>query len=65
MDRFEIADTYYWWLADHHEGQWSRKYERLSQLSRSYSPSPLARTAENPEAYAELCRREGCKHDKA
>lgn len=64
MDRFSIADTYYWWLAEHHEGQGSRNYARLSRLSRYYSPSSLARKAEDQEGYQELCRRAGCTHEE-
>lgn len=62
MNRWEILDTYYWWLSDHHSGQWSRDYARLSRVSRVYRPSPLARGAADPDAYRTLCERAGCKH---
>ncbi len=64
MDRFEVIDTYYWWLAEHHEGQGSRKYARLSKIASYYTPGPLARGPENAEAYATLCTRAGCTHEE-
>lgn len=63
MDRFEIVDTYYWWLSDHYNGQWSREYERMCKVSEYYSPGMLASGPENQDAYDELCRRAECKHD--
>jgi hypothetical protein len=63
MDRFSVIDTYYWWLADHHEGQGSRKYARLSRIGAYYTPGRLAKSpGEDPEGYAVLCGREGCTH---
>lgn len=62
MDRWSIVDTYYWWLAEHHEGQGSRAYARLSGISRYYTPGPLARGPEDAEGYAYLCERAGCRH---
>lgn len=63
MDRLQIIDTYYWWLAEHHSGQGSREYQRLSKITSYYSPSPLARGPEDPGAYEALCERAGCAHD--
>ena len=62
MDRFTVCDTYYWWLAEHHEGQWSTAYRRLCRLMGYYNPSPLARGPQDPDAYRELCARKGCTH---
>lgn len=62
MDRFEIVDTYYWWLADHHTGQNSREYERLCKVGEYYSPGICAHGPESQDAYDELCRRAGCDH---
>jgi hypothetical protein len=63
MDRFSIVDTYYWWLADHHEGQGSRKYARLSKITSYYSPGAARHAADDPIGYAELCHRNGCAHE--
>lgn len=62
MDRFAIADTYYWWLLEHHGGQGSREYQRLSKLTRYYKPGPLSRGPEDVHGYATLCERAGCTH---
>ena len=62
FDRVEIADTYFWWLAEHHDGRWSDTYRRLCQLGRFYTPSPLARGPASPDAYRTLCARAGCAH---
>lgn len=62
MNRWHILDTYYWWLADHHSGQGSREYRRLSRLSRYYQPGPLAKGPEDQDAYNALCARAGCTH---
>jgi hypothetical protein len=63
--RFDIVDGYYWWLTDHHAGQGSRDYSRLSRLSQVFTPSRLAN---KPSEYAgqvvydTLCERHGCTH---
>lgn len=62
MDRFAVIDTYYWWLHDHHHGQGSREYARLSKIRGYYKPGMLARGPEAPEAYYSLCKRAGCAH---
>ena len=65
-DKFDIVDAHYWWNADHHEGQGSKGYARLSRLSSIFEPSCLAHgaTSENAIAiYDELCSREGCTHE--
>lgn len=62
MNRFNIVDTYYWWLADHHEGQGSRKYKRLSKITRYFKPGLLSKGPEDAEGYRTLCERAGCTH---
>ena len=65
-DKFDIVDAHYWWNIDHHEGQWSKGYERLSRLSAIFEPSCLAHGpgSENAtEIYTNLCSQEGCSHD--
>lgn len=63
FDRFDIAQAYYWWLVNHHKGQFSREYERLSKLSRSYRPGACENGPEpnsnTQEIYDELCRKSG------
>ena len=65
MNRFAIVEAYYWWLADHHEGQDSPEYLRLSRVSRYFRPSSLASGPQDEEAqtiYQALCVRNGCRH---
>jgi hypothetical protein len=62
MDRFAIVDTYYWWLAEHHEGQGSKSYARLSRLSCYYRPGAAANKPADPDGYMTLCQRHGCEH---
>ena len=40
FDRFDIAEAWFLWLSEHHDGQYSARYARLSKLSRSFSPRP-------------------------
>ena len=64
-DRFDIVEAHYWWNADHHEGQWSPGYARLSRIGHYFQPSPLASgpSAGNAqEIYDALCVRDGCDH---
>lgn len=65
--RFDIAQAWYWWLTDHHEGQWSEKYARLCKLSRSYRPGMMERGPEEGSVaeiiYQNLCEKAGCDHD--
>ena len=34
----DVAQGYYWFLADYHEGQTSERYKQLSIISREYTP---------------------------
>ena len=36
--RQDVMDAWYRYLSEYHEGQWSRKYARLSKLSRHHRP---------------------------
>lgn len=40
-DRFDIAEAWYLYLSHFHDGQWSEKYERLSQLTSWFKPGPM------------------------
>ena len=63
--RFDIVDGWYWWLMEHHTGQWSDAYARLSQLSRLYKPSYTANgpTGEVAQSiYDTLCDKHNCHH---
>ena len=33
FDRFDIVEAHYAFYSDYHEGQWSKKYERLCRIS--------------------------------
>lgn len=41
FNRYDIACAWYIYLSENHEGQFSRKYERLSMLTEWFKPSPL------------------------
>lgn len=63
FDRSRIAEIFYWWLADHNEGQGSKKYARLSKLSKSFRPAPSGPPTDDydfVDGYYELCTRNGC-----
>jgi hypothetical protein len=67
VSRYDIVDAWYWWLVDHHEGQWSERYARMSRLGRIYRPSRLANGPDGEIAqdiYDNLCEKEGCIHEK-
>ena len=38
FDRFDICEAYYVYLAAHHEGMMSHKYERLCRLLSYFDP---------------------------
>ena len=62
-NRFDAACGMYWWLAEHHEGQGSDKYRRLSRMS--YTPGPLEKGPSDHgsvQVYNNACDREGCEH---
>jgi len=63
-DRFDIVEAHYWWNAEHHEGQWSGGYERLSRIGRYFKPGlSIGPSSENSmEIYKSLCLKEGCSH---
>ena len=62
FDRFDICEAHYLFLSLWHEGQWSEKYERLSRLTRYFTPRPslrLATLTPNAKAiYSALVRKE-------
>lgn len=62
-NRWAIVEGWYWWLADHHGGQSSREYQRLSKISRYYRPGILSHgpgDEESQEVYDRLCEKHGC-----
>lgn len=66
VDRFDVAEGFYWFLVHHHEGQGSAKYARLCRLGRKFRPGPLARGPQSEDAqavYRALCVKEGCTHE--
>ncbi len=67
MDRFDVVQAYYWWLTDHHNGQFSPEYARLSKLAKLYKPSIFENrpnTYDSRVIYNTLCDAEGCDHDR-
>lgn len=40
FDRMDILEAYYLFFSQYHEGQWSEKYSRLSNLLSYFSPRP-------------------------
>jgi len=40
FNRFDIAEAYYLFLGDYHEGQFSEKYERLCKMGQYFKPRP-------------------------
>ena len=64
FSRFDIVQGYYYWLVDHHEGQWSKSYARLCKVSHYYKPG--MNESEPDEigmlVYDELCSRHQCTH---
>jgi hypothetical protein len=67
FDRFDIVSAHYWWYADHHSGQWSPEYERLSRISEYYRPGRLevGPVTENARAiYDRLCDLDNCDHER-
>lgn len=64
FDRFDIAEAWYAFLSDYHEGQGSKKYARLSRLSRKFKPgaawSGIAGLSDNAkEIYRRLAYLDG------
>ncbi len=62
FDRFDIVQAYYHFFNDYHEGQYSRKYQRLSKILSYYQPSltdeHAANMSENArEIYNQLVER--------
>lgn len=62
---FERVEALYWWLVEHHGGQWSWEYEAQSKLSRAYKPGcmdngPMTETSQL--MYDALCAENGCEH---
>ena len=46
-DVFDVAEGYYLYLSEYHEGQWSDKYRYLSMLSKHFSPRMSLHGAES------------------
>ena len=64
FSRFDIVEGYYWWLVEHHSGQWSEEYARQCKVSRYFTPSRLASGPEDMGqiVYNSLCEKHGCTH---
>ncbi len=62
FDRFDIAEAYFLFFCFYHEGGGSRKYRRLSKMSRYFRPSPTLTvetlTENGREIYEELAAKE-------
>ena len=62
FDRFDILEAHFLFLSLWHEGQYSKKYERLSRMTSYFTPRPSLRpatlTANGRAIYSALVRRE-------
>jgi len=56
FDRFDVCSAYYLFFCDYHEGQGSKKYNRLSRLETYYKPGPFA-------CYSNLSENAQCIYD--
>ena len=66
VDKFDRAEAAFWWLNDHHKGQWSPEYRKLCAVAAIFNPSPLSHGPDSEESkalYQERCERAGCSHD--
>jgi hypothetical protein len=64
LTRWRLAEGIYWWLADHHSGQWSEEYRMLCNIP--FKPAPSANGPTDPDSgsvYAALCDDNRCDHD--
>ena len=63
FDRFDICEAYYLFFSHYHEGQWSKKYARLSKMLGYFKPAPMLRydslTDNGKVIYDNLINREG------
>ena len=51
FDRFDICDAYYWFMANYHNGQWSKEYALSGTFHRlGFRPSPLAKGPDSENA---------------
>lgn len=58
FNRYDIISAWYWYLGYTHEGQGSKKYERLSKIMTYYSPGRCSAgpDTDNAEAiFLNLC----------
>ena len=62
FDTFDICEAHYLFLSLWHEGQWSKKYRRLSRLQGHFTPRPSLRpstlTPNGKAVYAALVKGE-------
>lgn len=64
VDRYDYVEGSYAFWAEHHQGQFSDGYARLSRLSQWFTPGPLWKgweslSEEAQDVYRAWCRREG------
>lgn len=65
FSRFNIVEGYYWWLVDHHGGQWSTEYERMCKIQKYFKPGVCSNGPSDElsqEVYDSLCLKAGCTH---
>lgn len=54
FNRFDICEAWYLYLCFTYEGQWSKKYQRLSKLTGYFKPSPFLSVDELTENGREI-----------
>ena len=59
-DRWDIVTAHYAFCCDYHKGQWSNEYERLSRISKYFTPAPwfegYRSLSDNARAIYDLCQ---------
>lgn len=60
FNRFDIVEAHYLFLTQYHEGQWSKKYSRLSKITKYFKPanSGINLTDNGLEIYNNLVKME-------
>ena len=65
-DYFSRLQAAYWWLADHHRGQFTPEYRALCAVGKIYRPGPLENGTDelSTDAYNDACDACDCKHER-
>jgi hypothetical protein len=61
-DKFELIEMAYWWLFEHHQGQYSQPYRDMCRLEQSYSPGAMRNKPHRHDLFDLLCEEACCEH---